>query len=96
MPNTRTGPNEGGKTNGLGGFFSLYYMNNKGRVELFSEINKAGSPNISMYFVNNFVPNLTLCGGPTSFRLIQINIKSRFVGMYVTLDGHKRTTFDHI
>ena len=73
--------------------FPVYYMKNKGRVELFSEIR---SPYISMYFVNNFEPNLTLCGGPASFRLIQINIKPRFVGMYVTLGGVKRTTFSPI
>ena len=27
-----------------GGIFSVYYMINKGRVKLFSEINKWGSP----------------------------------------------------
>ena len=50
---------------------------------------------ISMYFVNNFEPNLTLCGYPASFRLIEINTNPRFVKMYVTLSGHKKT-FDPI
>ena len=31
------------------------------------------NPAAALHFVNNFEPNLTLCDGPASLRLIQIN-----------------------